>query len=369
MKINKQMLLFLGIVLIGIGAYSLIPNFEREEFNPDIIEDISSGTITTTTTVKESDQDTFPELEVIAESNEIFETSVYDSLLINNSSKRIEQIFKSYLVIGSDERSISSSESRGSAEGSRADVILIVLIDSKNNVSLISIPRDLLIQDPCSQNIQRINSSFKSNGCGTSAENLSAVILNITGLKINHFVKFSFEGFEEIIDSIGGVDICVNETQREGYSFEIQKGCNVLNGEIALNWIVSRNTEILDGEKIINEKGEDISSWKPMPGVSDLTRIKKQQELIIAMMQRINNFNSFNEFLSFVNALENTFTIDQNISVIEATNLLWDFRNTDFDNINKLTVPTYNYTTEGGAQVLILEQNFYDFISSSDLLD
>ena len=93
MKINKQMLLFLGIVLIGIGAYSLIPNFEREEFNPDIIEDISSGTITTTTTtVKESDQDTFPELEVIAESNEIFETSVYDSLLINNSSKRIEQI-------------------------------------------------------------------------------------------------------------------------------------------------------------------------------------------------------------------------------------------------------------------------------------
>ena len=106
-----------------------------------------------------------------------------------------------------------------------------------------------------------------------------------------------------------------------------------------------------------------------MPGVSDLTRIKKQQDLIISMMQRINNFNSFNDFLSFVNALENTFTIDRNISIIEASNLLWDFRNSDFKNINKLTVPTYNYTTENGAQVLILEQNFYDFISSNDILD
>ncbi len=369
MKLNKQTYLLLGIVLVGIAAYSLIPNFEREEFDPNNVEDISSGIITTTT-VENNEEVATPEVEVEDnEVQEIFETSIYDSLLINNSSKRIDQLFTSYLIIGSDERSESSSISRGNIEGSRADVILIVIFDSKKNVSLVSLPRDLLIEDPCTQNIQRINSSYKSNGCGSNAENLSAVILNITGLKINNFVKFSFEGFEEIINSIGGVEICVNETQREGYSFEIQKGCNILDGEIALNWIVSRNTEILDGEKIIDENGEDISSWKPMPGVSDLTRIKKQQELIISMMQRINNFNSFNDFLSFVNALENAFTIDQNISIIEATNLLWDFKDTNFNNINKLTVPTYNYTTENGAQVLILDENFYDFISSNGLLD
>jgi len=195
------------------------------------------------------------------------------------------------------------------------------------------------------------------------------LLLSITGLKINHFVKFSFEGFEDIIDTIGGVEICVEETQREGYSFEIQKGCNNLSGEIALNWIVSRSTEILDGEKVIDENGEDISNWKPMPGVSDLTRIKKQQQLIISLMKKINNFDSFNNFLNFVNALENAFTIDQNISVIEASRLLWDFREINFDNVNKLTVPTYNYTTENGAQVLILNENFYDFLSSKDLVD
>ncbi len=368
MKFNKQLLLFLGIMFLGISAYTLIPNFERENFNPDIIEDISSGTITTTT-LEEINANSIPEVTVPIEIEETFETPIYDSLLINNNSKRIDDLFTAYLIIGSDERSYITSASRGQVEGSRADVIIIIILDSDNNVSLISLPRDLLIEDPCSQNIQRINSSYKNNGCGSDAENLSAVILNITGLKIDHFVKFSFEGFEKIIDSIGGVEICVNETQREGYSFEIQKGCNNLNGEIALNWIVSRNTEILDGKKIVNENGEDISSWKPMPGVSDLTRIKKQQQLVLAMMGKINNFESFNNFLNFVNALEDTFTIDNNISTIEASSLLWDFRDFNFDNVKKLTVPTYNYKTEGGAEVLILDDNFYNFIQSNNLLD
>ena len=105
-----------------------------------------------------------------------------------------------------------------------------------------------------------------------------------------------------------------------------------------------------------------------MPGVSDLTRIQKQQQLIISLMKKINNFDSFNSFLNFVNALENAFTIDNNISIFEATNLLWDFREIDFENVNKLTVPL-NYTTENGAQVLILDENFYNFLNSKGLVD
>ena len=198
-------------------------------------------------------------------------------------------------------------------------------------------------------------------------ENLSAVLLNLTGLKINHFVKFSFDGFEKIIDSFGGIEICVNETQREGYSFEIQKGCNMLSGEIALNWVVSRNTEVLDGKKLIDEDGNDISNWKPMPGVSDLTRVKKQQEVILSLMKNIDNFDSLNTFFKFVNALEDAFTIDENISIIQASELLWSFRNINFENIQRLTVPTYNYTTENNAQVLILDLNFYDFLISKGL--
>ena len=69
-----------------------------------------------------------------------------------------------------------------------------------------------------------------------------------------------------------------------------------------------------------------------------------------------------------VNALEDTFTIDNNISIIQATELVWSFRNLEFDSVVRLTVPTYNYTTENKAQVLILEDNFYNFLKSNDLL-
>ena len=367
MKLNKQYILLIIILSISAGAFLLLPSFEREDFDTDIVEDISSGTISTTTTLNdESNSSIEEEIEV---DTEIFETSIYDTLLINNETKRIDEKFISYLIIGSDERSLASSASRGTASGSRADVIMMVLIDQNSNPSLISIPRDLLVKDPCTKNIQRINASYEKNECGSSEENLSAVLLNITGLKVNHFVKFNFEGFEEIIDSFGGVEVCVNETQREGFSFEIQKGCNILSGEIALNWVVSRNTEVLDGEKIVDENGNDISEWKPMSGVSDLTRVKKQQAIIISLMKGIREFESLNSFFKFVNALENAFIIDRNISVIQASELVWSFRNIDYDNINKLTVPTYNYTTEAGAQVLILDENFYEFLVSNGLIE
>lgn len=368
MENRKYIILFLFIAVISVSAYLFIPNFEREEFDVSRVEEISTGTVSTTTTEFDSSEQKEPE-KPIQENDEIFDNREIDNLLIHNTTKKIDSMFTSYLVIGSDERSENSSASRGSNEGSRADVILIVNIDKKSNISLVSLPRDLLIEDPCTSNIQRINSSYKKNSCGSAEENLSAVILNITGLRVQNFVKFNFEGFEKIIDSVDGVEICVDTTQREGYSFEIPKGCSILNGEIALNWIVSRNTEILDGEKIIDSEGNDISNWKPMPGVSDLTRIQKQQQLILAMMQKVNDFESLNSFYNFVNALEDTFIVDKEISILEATNLLWDFRDIDFEKIIKLTVPTKNYITDSGAQVLILTENFYNFFKDEDLLD
>ena len=157
MKLNKQYILLIIILSISAGAFLLFPSFEREDFDTDIVEDISSGTISTTTTLNdESNSSIEEEIEV---DTEIFETSIYDTLLINNETKRIDEKFISYLIIGSDERSLASSASRGTASGSRADVIMMVLIDQNSNPSLISIPRDLLVKDPCTKNIQRINAS------------------------------------------------------------------------------------------------------------------------------------------------------------------------------------------------------------------
>ena len=62
MKFKKNFILLSIILLIGSAAYFLIPSFEREEFNSEIVEDISSGNITTTTSQEtEENENSQPE--------------------------------------------------------------------------------------------------------------------------------------------------------------------------------------------------------------------------------------------------------------------------------------------------------------------
>ncbi len=166
---------------------------------------------------------------------------------------------------------------RGKVFGKRADVIILGMVNQKTKeTTLLSFPRDLLVVNLCTDKLERINATFTKNNCGNSAENLAAHIYKISGIKVNHFASFDFQGFETIIDSVDGIEICVDQTQREGYSFELQKGCQNTNGLTTLNWVVSRSTEVLVGEKTVDSKGNDNSEWKPMAGVSDLTRHKIQ---------------------------------------------------------------------------------------------
>ena len=163
---------------------------------------------------------------------------------------------------------------------------------------------------------------------------------------------------ENIIDSFAGIEICVDSTQREGYSFELQKGCQVVNGSTALNWVVSRNTEVLVGEKVLDKNGEDASEWKKMDGVSDLSRNERQQYVILQLLKRLSDFQSLSELNNFINTLEDSFVIDENLTLNKAINTLWNFRNVDFSKINKHSIPTSAYELEDGRQVLIISENF-----------
>jgi LCP family protein required for cell wall assembly len=373
MKIlNKYTYLLIGIlVLISIVVLAIMPRFETQEFNPDRIEEISEG-VTTTTQSSETSETNNQENNSPTTTSEIseIEKTEIEKLLINNKADLIIDNYKTYLLIGSDERSDNSSASRGFVEGQRADVIIIGLIDdNSNNHHLLSIPRDTLIINSCTKSIERINGSYSQNDCGNKAENLAAAVSGITGIKIDHFASFNFEGFENIIDSFEGIEICVKETQREGYSFELQEGCQIVNGSTALNWVVSRNTEILVGEKKLDENGEDESKWVKMSGVSDLSRNERQQYVILQLLKKLNEFTSLTDLNKFINALEDSFIIDENLKLNTAITTLWNFRGIDFDSINKLSLPISPYELQDGRQVLIISKNFSKYAEEVGLLD
>ena len=369
---KRYIILFAIIFAIGTLAYSLlIPSFETTEFDPDVIEDISKG-ITTTSTTSEINNNEDPQEvnneEVIEEPIKIVNEDTAEQLIKYTVAETSLEYFTTYLIIGSDERTSNSSASRGYIDGKRADVIILGIINAENsNQYLLSIPRDLLIRNSCTKTLERINTTFSRNDCGNSAENLAANIQILTGLTVNHFASFNFEGFENIIDSFGGIEICVEKTQREGFSFELQKGCQNVEGFTALNWIVSRNTEVLVGEKLVDKNGNDISEWEKMEGVSDLSRNDRQQYIILDLLDIIKDFRSLGELSTFISTLEDAFIIDENLSLNNAVNILWNFRDTDLSNISKLSIPVSSYELDDGRQVLIISENFSKYAESKGL--
>ena len=369
---KRNLLLFIVIFAIGALAYSfLIPSFETTDFDPDVIEDISKGITTTSTTSEVNNNEDTQEAsneEVIEEPIKIVDENTAQELIKFTVANTSLENFTTYLIIGSDERTANSSASRGYVDGQRADVIILGIINEANSDKyLLSIPRDLLIKNSCTKSIERINSTFSKNNCGNSAENLAANIQVLTGLTVNHFASFNFEGFENIIDSFGGIEICVESTQREGFSFELQKGCQTVKGSTALNWVVSRNTEVLVGEKLVDKNGNDISEWKKMEGVSDLSRNDRQQYIILQLLNEIKDFSSLGELNKFITTLEDAFIIDENLSINSAVNILWNFRDTDLSNIKKLSIPVSPYELDDGRQVLIINENFTKYAESKGL--
>ena len=354
--------------MVGVFAYMLLPNFQTQEFDQNVVENIMDG-VTTTSVSENSDSNNTNN----QEENTVIESPIESEpeikkLLNLNQTLVIKDNITSYLLIGSDKRSDESED--GYIEGQRADVIILGFFNETiNKNALISIPRDTLVTNLCTGEVERINASFKRNNCGNGAENIVAAVNNLTGIKIEHIASFNFEGFEKIIDSFNGIEICVEETQREGYSFELQKGCQKVSGSTALNWTRSRNTEVLIGQKIVDEDGNDKSEWKKMEYVSDLSRVERQQYLVIQLLNELENFASFGELLQFIQALEETFVVDEGLSINKATNILWGLRTLDLNNISKLTMPTTPYQLNDGRQVLILNGNFYDFAKENLLIE
>ena len=372
--LNKYTYLFLGLLgIAGIVILVFLPNLETEEFSQDVIDNIIEGVTTTSILEAETNEASVDESFTNLEDELIIsiqdKSQIEEMLLYNNFEKEIDS-FDTYLLIGSDERSEKIAETRGEIEGKRADVIILGLVEKgTNEITLLSFPRDLLIENNCTNNLERINAAYSKNECGGRAENLAAAIYSISGIRVDHFASFDFEGFEEIIDSVEGIEVCVNETQREGFSFELQKGCQTVNGLTTLNWVVSRSTEVLVGEKIIDKDGNDISNWRPMPGVSDLSRIERQQYVVMQLINELRNFESINELYGFINALENAFVIDENLTINRAVDILWTFRNIELSNVKKLTTPVKYLTLSDGRQVLVLSETIEDFLNKNSIID
>jgi LCP family protein required for cell wall assembly len=253
-----------------------------------------------------------------------------------------ETLFSSFLVVGSD------------AGGYRADVIILVLLGSREGPVMVSIPRDLYLPNRCTQGYSRINATY--NGCGSDVNGptlLALTVEDLTGIPVDHFALFDFDGFEAIIDEVGGIEVCVDHPVRDRKSrLDLPAGCNIADGEQALAWVRSRSTqEWRDGE------------WRVMPGVSDLSRNARQQDVILAMLSKLKDFESPADLSRIVRSVSAAFTLDSGLGMADAISLVWDLRDLDASSVRRVEIPVQHHTTSSGAQVLLPTTPFDEIIA------
>jgi LCP family protein required for cell wall assembly len=156
------------------------------------------------------------------------------------------------------------------------DTILIVSINQKtDNVIMTSLPRDMYIRHELIGG-SRINTAFQTAKYKEQDEDagfstIMDVAEGVTGIEIHYYAMIDFNGLESIVDSIGGVEIDVEETIYDPYypdrnygfeTFSLGKGLQQMDGETALKYVRSRKT------------------------TSDFDRSRRQQKLIFAIKDK-----------------------------------------------------------------------------------
>ena len=254
------------------------------------------------------------------------------------------------LVVGSDSRAAiaangGNSQAFGSGSavgGQRSDTIILVRVvpDSKQ-VMILSIPRDLWGPIPGHGN-DRINSAFD-----TGPALLVQTIQQDLGIPVNHYVELNFDSFRDISNAVGGIKIYFPTPAKDVYSglSVPAPGCITFQGDAALAFVRSRHYQYFEN-----------GSWH-YEALSDLARIQRQQTFVKKMIKKAEGeFTNPFALNSVIAGITKNLTVDSSFGSTLMLDLARDFRTINATSIPTATVPTYPFTTAGGAEVLGLQQ-------------
>ncbi len=133
---------------------------------------------------------------------------------------------------------------------------------------------------------------------------------------------------------------------------DLPAGCTDADGETALGWVRSRKTEeFRDG------------SWRRVRGVSDLTRNKRQRNVLLQLLGKVKSLDALSSLVNIVDSIGDAVTIDDEMTMSGAIGLAWDLRNVSPAEIPEVTIPVRNYRTENGALVLLPTMSFAEVLA------
>ena len=225
--------------------------------------------------------------------------------------------FVNYLLVGSDTRETADPNSpdyggigsTNEAGGRRSDTVMIMHVDNAlGTASIMSVPRDLWIDIP-GYGKDRLNSAYSYG-----ADVLVNTIQGSLGIPLNHYIEVDFTSFKNIVNALGGVDICFEYPTRDintGLNVPTP-GCYTLDQYQSLAYARSRYYEVFRDD-----------AWD-VDGRADLGRIERQQVFLQAAISKAIQQTSSNPMRTseLINAAVNSLTVDPGLNLIETAEYL-----------------------------------------------
>lgn len=173
-----------------------------------------------------------------------------------------EQPGQTYLIVGSDSRAGLSTEQQqqlstggdGGGPG-RTDTIMLLHTGS-GPAMLMSIPRDSLVPVP-GYGTTKINAAFSYGGPPLLVQTIEAS----TGIRIDDYLEIGFGGLVNVVDAVGGVEICPKEAIQDVDSgLDVQAGCQTADGATALAYARNRHSYSTQDIQRVQAQREVIKS-------------------------------------------------------------------------------------------------------------
>ena len=161
-----------------------------------------------------------------------------------------------WLIVGSDSRADLSAEDQerlatGDAKGQRTDTMMLLHVpDNDTKPTLVSLLRDSYVDIP-GHGKNKLNAAYAFGGPKLLAK---TVELN-TKLRLDHYVEIGFGGFANLVDAVGGVDMCLKDPINDPKAgINLPAGCQELNGQQALGYVRTRATPRADLDRVIHQR-------------------------------------------------------------------------------------------------------------------
>jgi len=233
--------------------------------------------------------------------------------------------------------------------GVNSDVVMILHLNlTTNQVSILSLPRDLFVPNARKDGANKIDAALY-NG----PSQLVAAIQEDFGIPINHYVELNFDTFAEVVDVLGGIKMYFPMEVFDAYSglYVPHTGCIQLDGYRALQVVRARHLQIR-----FPGQGRDYRLW-PQEALSDLARIRRDHEFLKVLAAAVKAKGIGNPLTDqrLATSVARYLTVDQGFTTSALLSLAEHFHGVSVGSVPELTVPVVLVETSSGY----LYQGYY----------